>query len=96
MFKLKSKLKISVYNLIQNPQTSAQDLMHEQGRCHDAAASHQLPIAVAFWIICMVSMVEFSSLKQNLIQIPCSTQPFWMRQTHSTHAHSRVTTAPAN
>ena len=27
---------------------SAQDMMHEQVCCHDEAANHQLPLAVAF------------------------------------------------
>ena len=43
------------------------------GHCHDEAANHQLPIAVAFWIIWIVSTEECSSLMQNLMQIHCST-----------------------
>ena len=35
-------------------------MMHEQVHC-DEAASHQLPIAVAFWIIQIVSMKECST-----------------------------------
>ena len=50
-----------------------QKTMHEQAHCHDEAASHQLPIAVASWIICIVFVEEYSSLLQNLMQIPCST-----------------------
>ena len=47
--------------------------MHEWVHCCDEAANHQLPIAVAFWIIWIVSMEEYSSLTQNLMQIYCST-----------------------
>ena len=47
--------------------------MHEQTRCYDEAANHQLPIAVAFCVIRIVSMEEYSSLKQNWMQICCST-----------------------
>ena len=36
-------------------------------------ANHQLPIAVAFWIIWIVSVEECSSLMQDLMQIHCST-----------------------
>ena len=39
----------------------------------DEAAHHQLPIAVAFWIIRIVSTEKCSSLMQNLMQIHCST-----------------------
>ena len=41
--------------------------------CHDKAANHQLPIAVAFWITKIVSAEECSSLMQNMMQIHCST-----------------------
>ena len=41
--------------------------------CHDEAANHQLPIAVAFWIIRIVSAKEWSRLMQNLMRICCST-----------------------
>ena len=47
------------------PKTCARDVMHKQAHCHDEAANHQLPIAVAFWII----YKECSSLTQNLMQI---------------------------
>ena len=53
--------------------TSSWDMMHEQVHCCNEAANHQLPIAVAFWIIPVVSMREWSSLTQNLMQICCST-----------------------
>ena len=36
------------------PPKTAQDVRHERVRCHDEAASHQLPIAVAFWIVQIV------------------------------------------
>ena len=48
--------------------------MCEQVHCPDEGANHhQLPIAVAFWSIWMVSREEHLSLTQNLIQIHCST-----------------------
>ena len=47
--------------------------MREQVCCSNEAANHQLPIAVAFWIIRIVSMEECSSVSQNLMQIHCST-----------------------
>ena len=34
-------------------------MMHEQVLCSDEAANHQLPIAVAFWIIWIASAEEF-------------------------------------
>ena len=69
--------------------------MHEQVHCPDEAASHQLPKAVASWIICIVSVGECSSLMQNLMQITCSaTQSLWMWQPYSIHAHSMVSTTP--
>ena len=52
------------------PKNSAQYVVHEQVHCHHEAANHQLPIAVAFWIIQTVSMGECSNL--NLMQIHCS------------------------
>ena len=55
------------------PKNCAWDVMHEQTSCHDEASDHRLPIAVAFWIIQIVSMEERSSLKQNLMQICCLT-----------------------
>ena len=48
-------------------------MMHEWVHCCDEAANHQLPIAVAFWIIPIVSIMENSVLMQNLMQIRCST-----------------------
>ena len=48
--------------------------MHEQARCHDEAANHQLPAAAAFCIIRIVSTEECSSLMQNLTQIHCSSR----------------------
>ena len=52
---------------------SAWDVMHEWVHCPYEAASHQWPIAVAFWIIRIISMKEWPSLTQNLMQIRCST-----------------------
>ena len=56
-----------------SPKNSAWDMMHEKAYCCDEATNHQLPIAVAFWIIWIVSAEECSSLMQNLMQIHCST-----------------------
>ena len=50
------------------------DVIREWVICCDEAANHQLPIGSAFWIICIVSMEEWSSLRQNLMQIRCSTR----------------------
>ena len=46
--------------------------MREQAHCRDEAANHQVPIAVAFWIIQIAYAEECSSLIQNLMQIHCS------------------------
>ena len=56
-------------------------MMHEQARCRDEAANHQLPIAVAFWIIWIVSTGECSRLPQNLMQIHCSTRSVTLNAT---------------
>ena len=56
------------------PKISGWDKMHEQVCCHDEAANHQLPRAVAFWITQIVSIEEWSSLTQNLMQICCFTR----------------------
>ena len=70
--------------------------MHEWAHYCDKAANHQLPIAVAFWIIQIVSIEECPSLMQNLMQICCSTHLFWMQWPHSTHAHSMASTTTMN
>ena len=44
------------------PKISARDVMHEWVCSPAEAANHQLPIAVAFWIIRIVSAEECSSL----------------------------------
>ena len=75
---------------------SAWDRIHDRVCCCDEAATHQFPIAMAFWIIWIVSTEECSCLTQNLIQICCFTQSFWMWQPPSTHAHSTVSTAPTD
>ena len=54
------------------PKHSAWDPMHEWEYCHEEAVNHQLPIAVAFWIIWIVSAEECANLKQNLMQVRCS------------------------
>ena len=41
-----------------------------------------------------VSAEECLRLTQNLMQIPCSTQSFWMWRPHSTHAHSVAPATP--
>ena len=43
------------------PKNSAWDVMHEWACCCDEAVNHQLPIAVAIWVIWIVSMEEWSS-----------------------------------
>ena len=48
-------------------------MIHERVCCRDEAANHQLPIAVAFGIIQIVSMEQCSNLTQNMQQIHCST-----------------------
>ena len=52
---------------------SAGGVMYEWVCCRDEAASHQLPIAEAFWIIWILYAEECSRLTQNLMQIHCST-----------------------
>ena len=54
-----------------SPKNSAWDRMYEWVHC-DEGASHQLPIAAAFWIIPIVSTEECSSLMQNWMHISCS------------------------
>ena len=49
-----------------------ENVIHEWSFCRDEAANHQLPIAVAFWIIPILSAEECSSLMQNLMQVRCS------------------------
>ena len=72
-------------------QKTLNETMHEWACFRD-----QLPIAVAFWIIRMVSAEECSSLTRNLMQICCSTHSFWMQWLHSTHAYSRASIAPTD
>ena len=64
---------------------SAHNMMHAWAHCHDEAANHQLPIAMDFWIIQIVSAEECSSLMQNLMQIHCSTHSECDR--HTAHMH---------
>ena len=52
-----------------SPKNSAWDVMHEWVCCHDEAANHHVPIAIASGIIRIVSIEECSSLTQNLMQI---------------------------
>ena len=55
-----------------SPKNFALDVMHDWAHCQDEAANHQLPIAVTFWIIQLVSTEEYSTLIQNQMQIHCS------------------------
>ena len=48
-------------------------MWYERAHCCDEAVNHQLSIAVAFWIIQIVSAEECSRLIQNLVQICCCT-----------------------
>ena len=53
----------------------------------------QSPVAHSCnWITQIVSAEECLSLMQNLLQICCSTQSFWMWCPHSTCTHSRSST----
>ena len=70
------------------PKLSAQDVMHKQTCCRDEAASHQLPIAAAFWIIPVGFMEESSSLTQNLMQIFCSTHSVILNVMATQYTHS--------
>ena len=48
--------------------------MQERVHCCDEATSHQLPVAVAFWIIHIVSAERCLSLMQNLVPVHCFTR----------------------
>ena len=63
-------------------------MTHEQVHCRDEAASHQLPIAAAFWIIQIVSMEECSSLMQNLMDVCCSTCSVILSTTATQYTYS--------
>ena len=60
---------------------SARDVMHERSHWPNEAANHQLPMAVAFWIIWIFSTQECSSLMQNLMQIRCFTSSVILNET---------------
>ena len=62
--------------------------MHEWVHCHDEAANHQLPIAVAFWVIQIVSVEERSSLTQNLMPILCSAHSVILNATDTQYTRS--------
>ena len=49
------------------------------------AANHQLPMAVAFWILQLVSVKKCSSLRQSLMQIQCSTHCHFEWDSHTAH-----------
>ena len=59
--------------------------MGGQTCCHDKAASQQLPIAAAFWILWMVSPEKCSSLRQTLMKIYCSTCSVILNVTATQH-----------
>ena len=67
------------------PKNSAQGVMHEWACFHDKAANHHLPIAMAFWIIWIISPEECSSLMQNLLQIHCSARYCFNCHSHTVH-----------
>ena len=83
-----------------SPKNSAQDVMHEQACCRDEAANHQWPIAVALWIIWIVSVEECSSLTHSVILNAMATQntrslwrlpppqPSTVKSSLLTHEHS--------
>ena len=71
-----------------SPKISAQDMMHEWVNCCDEAANHQLPIAVALWIIQMISGEECSSLSQNFMQIHHSTHSVILNATTTQYTRS--------
>ena len=76
------------------PKNSIQDVMHERAHCCDEAANHQL---AAFWIIWIVSVEEYLSLMESLMQIHCSTCLAILNATSPcTHAHSTVSTIPTD
>ena len=60
-------------------------MMYEQAHCRDEAANHQLPIAVAFCIIWIFSVEDFSSLIQNVMQIHYSTGSVILNATATVH-----------
>ena len=77
------------------PKKSVWDMMHERACCHDEAVSHQLPIAVDFWIIQIVSTEECSSFMQNLMQICCSTRSvIFEYDSHTVHMFTQLCLLP--
>ena len=61
-------------------------MMHELVCCRAEAANHLLSIAVAFWIIPIVSTEECSSLMQSWMHISCSIRSVILNVT-ATHVH---------
>ena len=53
---------------------STRAVIHEQVCCYNEASYHQLPTAVASWMIWIFSVEECSSLTQNLMENHCSTR----------------------
>ena len=71
-----------------SPKNSAQAMMHERMHCCDEAANHQLPMAATSWIIQIVSMEECLCLKENLMQIFCSTHSVILNVMATQYTHS--------
>ena len=68
-----------------SPKNSAGDMMHERACCGDEAASKQFHMAVASWIIWIISLEECSSLMQNLMLIHCPTLRHFQCDSHTVH-----------
>ena len=64
------------------------DMIHEQAHYRGDAVNEQLPIAVAFWIIWIVSVEECSSLAQNMMQACCSTHSVILNMTATQYTGS--------
>ena len=77
-------------------QKPAWDMMHGRACCHDEATNYQLlPMAVAFWIIRMVSTEEVQAEHKMWCRfVPLLAQSFWMWWPHSTHAHQQCLPPP--
>ena len=67
------------------PKNSARDVMHEQACCRDEAVSHQVPRAVAFGIIQIVSSEQFLSFMQNLTELLLYLLSHFECDSHTVH-----------
>ena len=70
------------------PKNCTWDVMYDRAHCCDEAGNHQLPIAVAFWIIGIVSTEECSSSMQNLMHIHCCTYSVILNATTTQYTRS--------